>query len=526
LLGKNGSDPQHLAHIGDKKTISLPKRPRPPPYSAPDTIIKAPSDMQFSIANTLAPSLPVTVIPLQDNELLANYLQDLSALAGITFPLPFKAKHKEVLPIIQGGRCHYLLGLGPKSDFASLCQAFSHFYLSYRDQVGEQLGVNASRVQLPARLLGEAVANGFMLGDYRIGLYKSEQPAPAAPRQVWVQHEDALELGEGLLRGKMAGETQCRIMDLVNAPANKMRPTELASWAMASGDQYGYLVEVFSRKAMEELGMTAVLSVGKASVQEPLCIVAQYAPAKGNPEDYPHVGLVGKGVTYDTGGLSIKTNNMHYMKSDMGGAAAVLGAVELAAKWQLPVRITCVVPAVENDVDALSMKPGDVIGSFSGKTIEVVDTDAEGRLVMADALAFLQHEFKPDMMVDVATLTGNSVLSLSTFAAALCSNDDALAEALSRAGFGTGEKLWRMPLWEEYGVEMLSEIADVRNYSGRGQGGAITAAKFLEHFIGGHPRWAHIDIAPVAFGATPYGKQYAATAFGVRLLTAFMQGLQ
>lgn len=480
--------------------------------------------IQFSVTSNLANTIPVTVIPLQKNDQLGQYLEDIAAICHIEAAIPFEANHQETLPFYNDGRWHVLLGLGEKTELKSLVDAFAYLMRSQKKLLGTVFGVNSSRVQLSARAMGECIANGIELGCYDIRLYHTQSEKAAPVEKVWVQHEDTLELGVGLTRGQHAGQTQVRAMDLMNAPANKMRPTDLASWAMLSGETYGYMVEVFSKKVLQEIGMDAVLAVNQGSATEPVCIIAQYNPLNA-PKDIPHLALVGKGITYDTGGLSIKTNNMHYMKSDMGGAVAVLGAVELAARWELPIRITAVVPSTENDVDAHSMKPGDVISSFSGKTIEVVDTDAEGRLVLADGLAFVTKGYLPDIVIDLATLTGNSVMALSYFAGALMSNDDKLANDLAQAGQLVGEKVWRMPLWEEYGTEMLSDVADVRNYPERPIGGAITAAKFLEHFINDHPRWAHIDIAGVAFGNTPYGKAKAGNGFGVRLLAAYMEQL-
>jgi leucyl aminopeptidase len=238
------------------------------------------------------------------------------------------------------------------------------------------------------------------------------------------------------------------------------------------------------------------------------------------------VGLVGKGVTFDTGGLSIKpSTNMHYMKSDMGGAAAVMGTMEMAAKLKLPIHLFGVVPATDNSVDAKSIKPGDVIGSYDGKTIEVIDTDAEGRLILADGLAYAVKNFQPDVLIDLATLTGSCIRTLGTYAGGLFSNDDNLIGQLMKASQLTGERLWPLPLWDDYKKEIKSDVADVKNFSGNPSAGAITAAKFLEIFIQGHPSWAHMDIAGVAVSDSEYSTQKSATAFGVRLLICYLESL-
>ena len=214
---------------------------------------------------------------------------------------------------------------------------------------------------------------------------------------------------------------------------------------------------------------------------------------------------------------------MHYMKSDMGGAAAVLGTMEACAKLQLPVHLVGIVPSTDNCVDAKSVKPGDVINSYSGKTIEIIDTDAEGRLILADGLAYLNKNYQPEVMIDLATLTGSSVRALGYQAGALFSNNQKLSDQLFQTGMSTGERLWPLPLWEEYRSDMDSDVADIANFSGKPIAGAITAAKFLEFFTKQHPAWAHLDIAGVAFGNSGLSKHKSATGYGIRLLISFLE---
>ena len=253
----------------------------------------------------------------------------------------------------------------------------------------------------------------------------------------------------------------------------------------------------------------------------------EYRPKKEPAKGLKKIGLVGKGVTFDTGGLSIKPSaNMHYMKSDMGGAAAVFGTMEAAAKLQLPVHLVGIVPSTDNSVDALSIKPSDVIDSYSGKTIEVIDTDAEGRLILADGLCYMARNYRPDTMIDLATLTGSTVRTFGYHAAGLFSNNDALAAQLFAASERSGERSWRLPLWDAYKDDIKSDVADLRNFSGRPMAGAIGAAKFLEAFIEGHPAWAHLDIAGVAFNDSEFSSQKSATAFGVRLLLDYISHLE
>ncbi|NNE29388.1 MAG: leucyl aminopeptidase, partial [Saprospiraceae bacterium] len=244
---------------------------------------------------------------------------------------------------------------------------------------------------------------------------------------------------------------------------------------------------------------------------------------KSRKKNPPKVGLVGKGVTFDTGGISIKgTRNLHYMKSDMGGAAAVLGTVEAAARLKLPIHLIGIVPATDNCVDALAIKPGDVIGSYSGKTIEVIDTDAEGRLILADGLYYMQKHYAPEVMIDLATLTGSSFRTFGFEAAALFSKNTRLANQLQSSGDKTGERCWRLPLWDVYGPEMDSDIADIKNYHGKPFAGAITAAKFLEAFTNDHSAWAHLDIAGVAFNSIGLSDDKSGTGYGVQLLVNYL----
>lgn len=214
---------------------------------------------------------------------------------------------------------------------------------------------------------------------------------------------------------------------------------------------------------------------------------------------------------------------MHYMKSDMGGAAAVLGTIELAAKLQLPVHLVGIIPSTENSIDGLAIKPGDVIGSYSGKTIEVIDTDAEGRLILADGLSYANQNFALDTIIDLATLTGSCVATLGYSAAGLFTNNETLAQSLYQSGLQTGEKLWRLPLWDDYKDELKSDVADVKNYHGKPVAGAIVAAKFLEVFTENHANWAHLDIAGTAFGDSEFGTMKSATAYGVRLLVNWLK---
>lgn len=330
--------------------------------------------------------------------------------------------------------------------------------------------------------------------------------------------------------GTWTAESQMGIMDLIDRPANFKTPSFLADYVKNSGKQYGYKVKTTKGKAIPLKGLHALDSVSKGSEEDAVFIEMEYIPSSGKSNTsskHPQLGLVGKGITFDTGGISIKgATNMHYMKCDMGGAAAVIGAIELAAKLKLDISVVGIVPSSENCVDGKGTKPGDVIQSYSGKSIEVIDTDAEGRLILADGLAYMEKNYAPDVMLDLATLTGSAVRSLGYSAAALFTENDILAERLHKVGTEIHERLWRMPMYEEYGTEIKSDVADVKNMGNKPMAGATIAAKFLEHFTNGHTKWAHLDIAGVAFGETPTAKYKAGTGYGVRLLVEFMKSLQ
>ncbi|MGB4960144.1 MAG: M17 family metallopeptidase, partial [Saprospiraceae bacterium] len=310
---------------------------------------------------------------------------------------------------------------------------------------------------------------------------------------------------------------------LVDHPSNIKTPIFIGDYAKASGEKYGYSVQVLDKAELTALKMDALLAVGQGSSNPPVCIVMEYKP-KGKNTKTPTLGLVGKGVSFDTGGISIKpATNMGYMKCDMGGGAAVIGAIELAARLALDIHIVGIVPAAENSVDALSIRPGDVIGSYSGKSIEVIDTDAEGRLILADAVAYINKHFQPAYLIDLATLTGSCVATLGYHAAGMFTHNDDMAQDLSKIGHDINERVWRLPLWEDYAAEMNSDIADIKNLSGKPVAGAISAAKFVEFFTGEHPKWVHLDIAGVAFGDSEFAKMRTATGYGVRLLVKYME---
>jgi leucyl aminopeptidase len=416
------------------------------------------------------------------------------------------------------------LGLGKMPKLPVILKIFRSLFFKRKDRWPEKIVLDTEG--RPSSWI-EAAVNGIILGGYNIQLYKSEPKIFSSffgeAGKLFVLTEEILQENDiAIDLARKTALTQMRIMDLMNAPGNYKTPSTLADWALQSGETNGYQVTIFDKNKLQELGMHALLSVSKGSDVPPVMIITDY-----KPETYRKtIALVGKGVTFDTGGISIKASaNMHLMKSDMGGAAAVLGMVELAAQLKLPVRIIGVIPSTENCTDGSSTKPGDVIRSYAGKTIEVIDTDAEGRLILADGLSYAVREFKPDILIDLATLTGSVIQTLGYEAAGLFTSGDNLAHDLIKAGEVTGERLWRLPIWDEYKEEISSDIADLKNYHGKPLAGAIVAAKFLEVFTDEHPEWAHLDIAGMAFGDAEFAPGRAGTAFGIRLLRQYLSAL-
>jgi leucyl aminopeptidase len=377
----------------------------------------------------------------------------------------------------------------------------------------------------------QAVVEGALLSTYSFRRYKTDgnedgdAGSKRSVRKVSVveRSDDSLA---AVARGAETGEaTAAGVMltrDLGNEPANTATPTFLAAQASEIAERYGMRLEVWDRERIIEEGMGAFASVAAGAVEPPRFIVLEHAP-DGLEEARPYV-LVGKGITFDTGGISLKQSlHMGDMKFDMCGAAAVLGAMESVGRLGLQQRVFGLVAATENMPDGSATRPGDIVRAMNGTTIEVLNTDAEGRLVLADALSYAQR-LEPAAVVDLATLTGAIVVALGRKAAGLFSNDDALARQLEGAGRAAGEKLWRMPLWDDYADMIKSDTADIKNTSDTrpAAAGSVFAAKFLERFVD-YP-WAHLDIAGVAWKASgvPYVSK-GATGFGVRLLLQWLR---
>jgi leucyl aminopeptidase len=357
--------------------------------------------------------------------------------------------------------------------------------------------------------------------SYRYTQTKSDKHPlkhPLKRLNLWVSKRQELDAAERAARDAAAVAAGVALAkDLGNLPGNICTPTYLAEQAQALvGEASGLRVEVLDEDAMQELGMGALLSVSRGSRQPARLIIMRY---DGGKEGDKPVVLVGKGLTFDAGGISLKpAGEMDEMKYDMCGGAAVIGAMRAAVALGLPLNIVGVVPASENLPDGAANKPGDVVTSLSGQTIEILNTDAEGRLILCDALTYVER-FDPAVVIDLATLTGACVIALGKHPAGLFSRDDKLADEILAAGTYAGDRAWRLPLWDDYQTQLDSNFADMANIGGR-DAGAITAACFLSRYTKKYP-WAHLDIAGIAWRS---GKEKGATGRPVALLTQFLLG--
>ena len=383
------------------------------------------------------------------------------------------------------------------------------------------IGVNGELPLVPDAA-AQAFAEGIELGAYRFWRYRTG----LADEQTFKVERATVfsKTGPRTSAGVAAGQAIARgvnfARDLVNGPGYAMHPPEMGEEALKLGKRLGLKVTVLDMAQLTEQGFGGILAVGKGSEHEPRFIVMEYGEAKAGT---PTICLVGKGLTFDSGGLSLKPPEaMETMKSDMGGAAAVFGAMQAAAELKLPLHLLGLISAAENMPSSNAYRPGDIVKTLSGKTIEVLNTDAEGRIILSDALFYAQR-YKPDAIVELSTLTGAIIIALGPHATGMMGTSQELCDRLSRAGEATAERVWQLPLWDEYHQMVKSEIADLKNLAGR-PAGSITAGAFLAAFVGDYP-FVHLDIAGTAWvdrPAKPYDT-FGGTGVGVRLLAEFLR---
>ena len=490
-------------------------------------------DIQVKAGDALREVTPVLVVGCCEGEPAGPICREVDAalggvLAGAYESRTFTGKPNQTLLVHTLGRIQaervLFVGLGKRRDLTP-------------ERVRQAAGSAARALRLPgitgyctllhhagenAPTFVQATVEGSLLGGYAFEQYKTKQDeiVPDAHVTLLFPDQEAAAQAEGALReGRAVAEATRFARDLVNQPGNVATPSYLAEQALELAGKFGLACRILEREELERLGMEGLLAVGKGSRQPPKFIILEYRGAEAQRR--PTV-LVGKGVTFDSGGISLKPREgMERMKDDMAGAAAVLGTLRAAAALGLPVNLVGLVPAAENMPDGGAYKPGDLIRTMAGLTVEIVNTDAEGRMLLCDALHYARH-YKPVALIDLATLTGACLVALGTCASGLLGNDPGLLRALKAAGETCGERLWELPLWEEYGELMKSDIADLKNAGGP-HAGTISAAWFLRQFAD-TARWAHLDIAGTAWEEK--GKHYlpkGATGVGVRLLVEYLK---
>jgi leucyl aminopeptidase len=416
-----------------------------------------------------------------------------------------------------------LVGLGKRAQISTdrLREATAGAAIQARD-----LKLDRAAISLPAidglgdADTAQAIVEGVALGSYRFIEYKTDADPHAVAEWDLVAERSVEEAERGAAVGAAIARGVVLARNLANRPGNAVIPATLGEQAQAIGERFGMAVTVYGLEELTAGGFGGILGVGQGSANPPRFIVMEYGPEHAQKGT---VCLVGKGITFDTGGISIKpADQMDLMKMDMGGAAAVLGAMQALGELQLPVHVVGLIASAENMPSSTAFKPGDILKTLSGKTIEVLNTDAEGRIVLADALFYAQR-YQPAAIIDLATLTGAIMVALGPHAIGLLSNNDELARRVIEAGEATGERAWQLPLWDAYREMVKGDYGDVRNSVGR-QGGAITAGAFLDAFVGGYP-WVHLDIAGTAWtDAKPRGyNPKGATGVGVRLLIQLLR---
>ncbi|MFV0476596.1 MAG: leucyl aminopeptidase [Parahaliea sp.] len=488
-----------------------------PSFSARQNVNPASAKTQCAILPVFGKILPPTAQAYDQlsGGTISNtlVLGDFSGKTGQTCMLPGTGTTRRIL----------LLGCGEPASFdlTSARSAFSALYgtlnkSSAKDAIFYLDELSADGVE-PADLL-ELLARSLVSASYRYTQTLTKPKKPLTLNKVSVAVDKTLSKNQAeaaLASGSHTATGINRAKELANLPGNICTPSYLAQQARSfvRGDKK-LKTNILDEKKMQELGMGALLSVSAGSDQPARLIVIEYKGAKSS--DKPYV-LVGKGITFDTGGISLKPGaKMDEMKFDMGGAAAVFGTMKAVHELSLPLNVVAIIAAAENMPGGGATKPGDVVTSMSGTTIEVLNTDAEGRLVLCDALSYAER-YKPQSVIDVATLTGACVVALGAHASGLYANNDELAGQLLNAGQHTHDRAWRMPLWDDYQKQLSSNFADLANIGGPG-GGSITAACFLANFAKNYP-WAHLDIAGTAWNSSPKG----ASGRPVALLTRYLQ---
>jgi leucyl aminopeptidase len=419
------------------------------------------------------------------------------AISGLIKNGEINGKHGEITMVYTLGKLPSprlaIVGLGKREELATdkVRNAIADACRTLKKSGAKKLATAViSDSDLKAQDVAQALSEGATLGLYEFGKYitkKPDYPGVDSVSIVVADDKDLKQITSGSQRGVIIADGVCMARDMANEPGNYMTPTDMAEVALNLASD-NITVTVFDKDWMQEKGMGGLLGVASGSVQPPKFIVMEY---KGGGDKT--VGLVGKGLTFDSGGISIKpSDKMQEMKGDMAGGASVIAAMGAIAKLKPKINVTGIVPATENLPSGTAQKPGDVLKTMGGKTVEVINTDAEGRLILADALCYA-NELKLSPVVDIATLTGACMVALGDVCSGLFTNNQEFADKVIASSKATGEKMWQLPMYDEYREQIKSTVADIKNTGGR-WGGATTAAQFLEEFVGGTP-WVHLDIA-------------------------------
>ena len=485
--------------------------------------------MKFTIKTDLITKIPADIITLavnDKNQILCGKQIDVLTLKHLNNILKLGDLHESTgSTLLIHGATKYsrviLLRIGAPTDLTP-----KEFFKAIVSASNELSNINFTKIIFPInqfvnKLITEQAVTAYLVRalvdqGYIINSLKTQNKSKPANFQVYLQTNKPAtkEIKQGLKNGQGISKGVSLTKDLGNLPPNICTPTYLANSAKKLAREYKMKVTVLEQKQIEKLKMGSFLAVAKGSREAPKFIIVEHN--KG-PKNKKPIVLVGKGITFDAGGISIKpSTDMDEMKYDMGGAATVLGVMKTVGELNLPLNIIMVVPTCENLPDGNAVKPGDIVTSMSGQTIEVLNTDAEGRLILCDALTYSER-FKPEIVIDVATLTGACVIALGHHVSAVFTNYDPLADELKIAGEKALDQVWQMPMWDEYQPQLNSNFADMANIGGRA-GGSITAACFLSRFAKKY-NWAHIDIAGTAWKS---GKEKGSTGRPVSLLSQFL----
>ncbi len=508
--------------------------------------------MKFHVASQYPKKLDAIIVRMYEGEKkLAHTAEQITPSLAKSIEteiaeVGFKAEKGQTLAVRLGSgapaKRAIVIGLGqPSYELDSFRVTTAALVALIRSLKLRSVATPAPGKKVDAAAAAQANVEGALLADYQFDKYKKSD-TPTGPLDYYfvsANPSTTQAIKEGIAVGQVTATATSLARDLVNEPPSSMNPTALAAAAKAVAKRSGLRATVLGPAQMAKLGLEATLAVSRGSDQPPQFIKLQYVPARrkpaaktpgkarvsATPATPKHIVLVGKGVTFDSGGINLKPSrggHLEEMKMDMAGSAAVIATMSALKELDVRHKVTAYVGATENLLGGSAYKPGDVVRAYNGKTIEVGNTDAEGRLTLADALSYAVDKEKPDEIIDLATLTGAAIVALGNDIAALFSNNDGLAERFEAAAKPSGEPLWRLPLPEDYNEQIKAPIADLHN-TGSGSAGTITAALFLQNFVG-KTAWVHLDIAGPAFTEKDAGyRKRGGTGYGVRLLLEYLR---